>query len=487
MHDFDPTFKNPLYTEYLDEWTANADFAEMRLAVLRAGVYLKRWGGVQQEALTQYDLRKGWSAQFDHAPELIDIRMTELWRESPVRTFGESPFEPQIRAFLGNVDGGGTNMDTFMRRVTEGMLVNGVDVLVDKEATLITPVSAADENAQPLVAAFGPLDRVDWCTDHAGKYLWIRFALGVDPCTDEMGLAGTVERFVTYDRQGFRIHLEDFDTGDTETIEGTHMMGIVPVVQVYQGLSIHNGRDAIATSIMSKLAPLSQYMLELSSQSQLDLFMTVAFYVATGIQAEELPKELGASFIIGLSAAEADFKPVNPNVAHITEKRDWMAAMSLLMLRKGKVMGLNATEKGSAQSGIQVALESSPLHSELAASAAVLERSDREIVRLAISREQGRLLTMEELGYEVKYTKTFTLQSLQQLAEEGKALSEIRGIEQVPELMRAHLLRIANHLTIPGSDRHKEIVKQIEAFTGDMGGITDPLTGEDDDTGTGRL
>jgi len=478
MSDINPTLKNPLWTEYEPEWQANLDFAEMRQSVLRAGTYLDRWGGEQREALTQYNLRKNWAAQFDHAPELIDIRMTELWREAPVRNYEDSPFESQIEAFLANVDGGGTDINSFMRRVTEGALVNGVDVLVDKDATLVEPVSAADENAQPFVSDFGPLQRYDWCTDHANKYLYVLYYLGADPCIDERTAAGEVERYVVYDREGWRVYTENFDTGETTMAEGTHQMGIVPVVQVYQGFSIHDDNDAIATSIMSKLSPLSQYMLDLSSQSQLDLFMTVAFYVATGIQADEMPKELGASYMVAFGDPQADFKPVNANVSHITEKRNWLSAMSLLMLRKGKVMGLNASETGNAQSGIQVALESSPLHSELAATAGMLERSEREIVRLAVSREQGRLIPFEELGYDVKYTKTFTLQSLQQLAEEGQKLSEIEGISQVPELMRAHLLKIASHLVTPGSDRHKEIVKQIEAFTGDMGGITEPLEDE---------
>lgn len=484
MPDFDPTFKHPLRIKYQGEWEANLDFAEMRLDVLRSGVYLDRWGGEQQEAKTQYGLRKKWAAQFDHAPELIDIRMTELWREAPVREFEDSPFKAQIEAFLADVDGGGTEMDTFMRRVTEGALINGVDVLVDKGATLVDPVSAADENSEPFVSEFGPLERFDWCTDHAGKYQWVRYSLGVNPCLDEGGTRDNIERFVTYDRLGFKVHTENFETGETTTIDGKHNMGIVPVVQVYQGFSIHDGNDAIATSIMSKLAPLSQYMLELSSQSQLDLFMTVAFFVATGITPEEVPKEMGASYIIAFGAPEADLKPVNPNVAHITEKRDWMAAMALLQLRKGKVMGLNATETGSANSGIQVALESSPLHSELASTAGMLERADREIVRLAISRGEGRLVPMDEIGYQVKYTKTFTLQSLLQLAEEGQKLSEIQGIGEVPELMRAQFARIAGHIATPGSKQHEKIMEEIEAFTGDMGGITDSITGEEE---PGRL
>lgn len=461
----DTNLRHPLYTEYLAEWLANIDFAEMKRATLRDGTYIPRWGGEQREAKVQYDNRKRWSAQVDHAPELLDTRMTELWREEPIRTFGESPFEKQIDAFLVNVDGAGTKINAFMKRLTEGVLINGVDVLIDKTATLVDPISLADEDAIPFATPFGPLKRLDWATDHAGKYLWVLYSLGVSPRTVPTLADDFVERLVLYTREGWTLITENFDSGETLELSGEHNMGIVPVVQVYQGHSIHDDQQAIATSIMSKLAPLSQYMLDLLSQQQLDLFMTVAFYVVTGVAPDQVPKEFGASYIMGISDPAGDMKPVNPNVAHITEKRKTMEWLQLVQLRKGKVMGLNATMSGRAQSGVQFALESSPLHSELSQTASVLEDSEMDIVRLAISRQEGRLIPTDELGYEVKYPHTFTLQSMQALADEGKALSEINGIEEVPEILQAHFRKIANQITKPGSDQNKAIIAAIDKFT----------------------
>jgi hypothetical protein len=478
MADFDPSDKNELYVQYKEEWQSNLDFAEMSLATLRDGSYLPQWGGVESESQGQYNRRKEWSAQFDPAPELVDIRVKEIWRTNPERVYEDSTYAKQIEAFINNVDGAGTHMDTAMKRVTELMHVNGVDVLVDKESSIGEPLTLADEAGQPYISMFGPLDRPDWGTDHAGKYYFVRYDLGEDQRMDEGGESEDLHWYVTYTRDVGRVHLSSTD--GTETEEFRHNMGIVPVVQVYWGGSIQYPNEAIATSIMSQLSPLSQYMLKLSSQGQLDLFMSVAFFVATGIQPEELPKELGASFMVAMQTAEADLKPVFANVDHIVEKREWMQYIWMLMLKKGKVTGLSGTLDGTAQSGVQVAIEASPLHSELATTAGVLERAEVEIMRLAISRMEGRLIPVNELGYSVKYSKNFTLQSTRTLIDELKALSEVEGVQQFAEIMRVFMRKLANSIAMPGSPEHSKMIAEIDSFVGDDVDPEPILTTEDE-------
>jgi hypothetical protein len=463
MPEFDPRYRNPLYTLYLEEWNANKDFAEMPLHALRAGDYLPRWGGKPQESENQYTNRKCMSAQFDPAPELVDIRVKELWRTNPERVFEKSPYAKQIEKFLANVDGGGTDMNTFMKRVTELMHVNGVDVLVDKEATSVEPNTLADENSQPFLSTFSPQDRPDWSTDHAGRYLFVRYDLGTDQRLDETFGVGDTSTYVTYTREGGRIHLSDGDV--TATQEFTHNMGQVPVVQVYWGNSIQYTNEAIATSIMSQLSPLSQYMLKLSSQGQLDLFMTVAFFFGSGMSASDLPDGMGASMMITNTDAAADLKPVFANVNHIVEKREWLQYIWMLMLKKGKITGLSGTMDGTAQSGVQVAIEASPLHSELATTAGVLERAEVEIMRLAVSRMEGRPITTDELQYGVKYAKTFTLQSTSTLLGELKTLSEVDGIREFGEVMRVFMRKLANAIAIPGTPEHDKMLEEIKNFT----------------------
>ncbi len=462
-----PAHKNQLYHDFRGQWQTNLDFAEMSHKTLRDGVYLDKWGEKSSEASGQYNLRKLMSMLLDLAPDMISIRVEELWQTPPTRNFEQSSYKTQIQEFINNVDGGGTHMDTLMRRVTEKAYINGVDVLVDQGAIAAEPLTRADENTHAFTSVLGPLRRYDWATDHAGRYKWVRYYLGESQPDDEGGTGGGVDRYLTYTRDSWILYSEDYDNGETETQEGNHTMGIVPVVQVYLGHSIHDDNHAIATSLMSELSPISRYMLNLTSQGQLDLFLSVAFFVATGVTPEQLGGEMGAALTKILPSPESDFKPVFSSVEHIAEKRAWLELASQQMLRKGKVLGLAGSTEGRARSGVQVAIESSPLHSELMSTANLLETSDIEIVRLAVSRVVGKPISVDDLGYAVEYNKVFTLQSAMTLIEELKAFSEVQGASEIPSVTRLMIKRVVDSLVRQGSDEHKAITREIKAFTGD--------------------
>jgi len=467
--DIDPTVKHPLYTEYEEEWLLNTDIAEMRHATLRDGTYLDRFGSGSDkaEATSQYNIRKQMSLQSDIASSLIEMRVAELWRKNPGRQFADSRYKDIIEAFLADVDNGGTTMNTFMKRVTEKMHVNGVDVLVDSNVPAIEPLSAADENNTPFLSAFSPLARYDWSTDHAGRYWWVRYALGEEPTTEEgFAVSERTKRFVTYSRDSVTTYAVDMD-GTPEAVITTHNMEQVPVVQVYWGHSIHDDQPAIATSLMSQLSPISRYMLNLISQGQLDLYMTVAFFVATGVTADEVNPEFAASCIKAFTNPDADLRPIFANVDHIIEKRAWLDYFTLQMLRIGKVTGLNAATEGRASSGVQVAVEASPLHSELSSTAGVLETADIEIMRLLVSRKIGKPITTEELGYTATYNRTYTLQSVKSLIDEAVALSKVEGIEDVPLLMQVLLRKVLSASAREGSPEHDKALKQLERFVGE--------------------
>ena len=134
--DFDPSATNGIYDELKPSWELNRDFAEMHLHVLRDGGYLDPFGstGTATEASSQYAWRKGASMAIDHCADLINLRVDNIFRSPPVRKYEDSPHKEFIEAFTANVDGGGTDMDAFMRRALRAHYVNGVDIVVDKQA-----------------------------------------------------------------------------------------------------------------------------------------------------------------------------------------------------------------------------------------------------------------------------------------------------------------------------------------------------------------
>ncbi|MCP4409771.1 MAG: hypothetical protein GY807_18910 [Gammaproteobacteria bacterium] len=463
----DPTEKNAIYLDKIEEWTQNTDFAEMSLSILRDGDYLDEFGGKAAEAASQYNLRKKMSMQWDLCPDLIDMRVQELWRTSPARDYEGSKYKGEIEAFIADVDGGGTSIDGFMRDVTRLMHINGVDVLVDRENTEGIPVSRADEKGKAIVTAYTPSERFDWDTDHAGNFNWVRFDAGSVGTTDETQ-SGGAQRYITYTKNLWRVYLIDEDGKQAEEVaEGAHSMGIVPVVPIYWAKSVQYPNCGVAMSLMSRLSPISRYMLNLTSQGQLDLYLSVCFLVASGVEVDQLPSAIGASTLMTLSDPSADLKPVFTQTDHIKEKANWLNMATLAQLRIGKVLGLAASLEGRAQSGVQVAMEASPLHSELSATAKNLESSETEIVRLAVSRARGELIDRDDLGYSVKYNDRFTLQSATDLIKQASDLAKIPNASELSDLIRIYLRKILDHGARQGSKEYEDADEQLKNFTAD--------------------
>ena len=87
MTDFDPSQTRDIYNELAGAWQANADFAEMQEHILRDGTYLREFGGNAAEPAEQYELRKAVSLALDLCEDFIDLRVGNIFRVPPVRTF----------------------------------------------------------------------------------------------------------------------------------------------------------------------------------------------------------------------------------------------------------------------------------------------------------------------------------------------------------------------------------------------------------------
>jgi len=459
--DFDPTQTNDIYNDCLPEWEANRHFAEMPRKALRDGEYLPEFGknGTHKEPDSQYAWRKEAAMLMDVAPDLIGMRVEELWRQEPTRKYDDSPYAEHIEAFVRNVDGAGTGIDAFMRKLTRMVHINGVDVLVDKGACPTGVNSRADESATPYAQIFTPMDRYEWSCDFAGRYHWARYSLGAEASVDE-GCGAAGDYYLTYTRDLWRLYNCE-DKKPTMVEEGPHTMGIVPVVQCYTDVSTHEDLPGVPISLMSRLSPISEYMHNLSSQAQLDLLMSVAFFKAIGVPPDQIPEAIGVGTVVGISSPDGDFGPVNSETATIEEKRKWLELLTLVQLRIGKVLGLAATLEGRAQSGVQVAMEASPLHSELASTAGKLERWEKEIVRLAVSRVKGELVPIEDLQYAVEYNKRYTLQSAMDLIEQATKLLNMNGIDEVPKIAQLYLRKLIDAAIRSGTDEYTEAVEQL--------------------------
>ncbi|MCE5280248.1 MAG: hypothetical protein ABFD92_09240 [Planctomycetaceae bacterium] len=475
LTDFDPTRTCATYDELRGAWELNRDMAEMPLHVLRRGDYLDRFGADERgsvcEPAAQYAWRRNAAVAMDHCADLINLRVDNIFRAPPVRQYQHSPFGEFLGRFLSDVDGGGTGMDDLMRRALRMHYINGVDLVVDKSAAPAgaEPATLAQERQMgllPCVHLFSALERLDWAVDHAGRYVWARYALGGVPAADETAGPGDVRRYLTVMADQWRLYEVDAE-GPTRLWNGPIALGLCPVVSFYYKTASASEYPKVPLSLLSRIAPIARYLLNLVSQIQIDVYRNIGFLVATGVSPDQVPSEITPMGCWTLPEG-AQLKDVAGDVNHIRIKIELAQMLMEAILRIGKLTGSTGDLQSRASSGTQVAVERTDLDNEMQATACQAEQVEREIVRLAVSRHQGRLVAHDEIGYSVQYNKKFVLTSVADLVAQARQFVSMGIHQQVPTLLKVQLRKILDALTKDDDADYRTALNEIEsaAFAG---------------------
>ncbi|MBT3200084.1 MAG: hypothetical protein HN350_09225 [Phycisphaerales bacterium] len=466
--DFDPSQTNGVYDLFAPAWRMCRDFAEMHEHVLRSGEYLDRFGAGTGalEPASQYGWRTQAGFAMDYCADLIDLRVGNLFRTAPVRTFQGGKWSEFIGRFVEDVDGGGTHLDAFMARALRQYYISGVDIVVDKTRT---PEGAApetrDQEAQlgrrPYLAAFSPLERVDWACDHAGGYKWVRYDLGSQPPAAEDASPGD-RRYLTLTADQWRLYQVSEDGDEpVQFSSGPMRLGLPPVISFYYRQSVRPDYRGVPLSLLTRIAPVARALLNLVSQGQLDIYMAIGVLAAIGVDADRLPKEMAPMCWLGLPDG-AQIQHIHPAVEHVQEKRKWIAMLSETILRMGKLIGASGKVSARATSGFQVAAERTDLDNEMSATAAQAEAVERDIIRLAVSRMEGRLVDHAEIGYSVEYNKKYVLAPAADIVAQAREFFATGLAGDVPQISRLFLGRILDSLIKKDDPRYTQIAAAIE-------------------------
>jgi hypothetical protein len=468
--DFDPTRTHAAWVLFAPSWEMNRDFAEMHEHVLRSGKYLDRFGQGTSAAENpaQYAWRRQAALAIDCCGELVDLRVGNLFRTRPIRTFSDSPWASTIARFLSDVDGAGTDMDSFMRQALRLHYVNGVDIVVDKtppppELEIRTRAQELQSGARPYLTALDPLARVDWSCNHAGRYHWVRYHLGQATSRDEASGPGP-EQYLTLTRDQWRLYRVD-RSGARPAVtraSGATALGVVPVVPLYYRTSTHRQYGPMPLSLMTRISPVARGLLNLLSQGQLDIYMAIGILAASGVEPDQLPREVAPMCWLGLPDG-AKVQHITPAVEHIREKRAWAQMLMEAILRMGKLLGATGKLTGSANSGFQVQAERTDLDNEMSATAGQLEQVEREVMALMISRQEGRRIDPDRIGYSVAYNRKFVLTAVGDLLEQARTLLSIPAPAKIPELSRLFLQRVLDAVLRRDHPSYEKVRKAIES------------------------
>ncbi|MCE5277187.1 MAG: hypothetical protein ABFD92_16790 [Planctomycetaceae bacterium] len=471
--EFDPQAVHPLYSKLLPSWLLNRDFAEMHLHVLRDGEHLDKFGGDtgdNVEPAAQYAWRRNASFAMDHCQDLINLRVDNLFRSLPSRHYDASAYKEIIDRFVKDVDGAGTSMDKLMRRVVAMHYINGVDVVVDKKRPPegSAPKDRAEEAAlglRPYVHVFSAIERMDWAVDYAGKYLWARYRLGAPSKADETDAQIAACQYLTMTAGQWRLYTVSGDGKTATTVEsGTIAIGQVPVVTMYFKESMRADFPKVPLSLLSRIAPIARFLLNLISQIQIDIYRSIGFMVATGVGSDQIPSTITPMGCWALPEG-ASITQIAAEFDQIRGKIEFAQMLMESILRIGKLTGNQGDLQSRAASGVQVAVERTDLDNEMRSTAGAAEEVEREIIRLMVSRELGKPITADELGYSVEYNKKYVLTSVSELIAQARAWVSVGVQDELPSTTKAMFSKIVDAMINDDDPMHEKAMKEIEAAT----------------------
>jgi len=238
-------------------------------------------------------------------------------------------------------------------------------------------------------------------------------------------------------------------------------LGTVPVVRLYYAQSSRGDCRGVPLSLLTRIAPVARAMLNLLSQGQLDIYMAIGVLAAIGVEPDRLPTEMSPMCWLGLPD-DSSVQHLQPAVEHVREKREWVRMLSEAILRMGKLTGPTGELVGRATSGFQVAAERTDLDNEMSRTASELEAAERSVIRLAVSRMEGRPVSAEEIGYAVEYNRKYVLTPAADIVRQAREFFDAGLDRRAPEMARIFLRRILDNLLKKDDPRYAEVAKAIE-------------------------
>jgi hypothetical protein len=363
---------NTLYQNYFDTWKYYLESYTGGEEYRSAG-HLVRY---QLENEREYNARLEQTPLDNHCNSVISVYNSFLFREQPVREFGQIEGSREVKEFLKDADYDGRSLTAFMKDVATWASVFGHCYVMVTKAN-IGATTRAEEQAQgvrPYVSYLTPLVVLDWeyTRSPVGRYELTYFKY----LEDVNGQINTVKEW----RQD-SITTTVVDTENNHVIEITeepNQLGKIPAVCVYNQKGIARG---IGVSDIADISDLQKFIYngtsEIMQSIQMDthpsLVATTECNVGTGSGALiHMPENMDP----GLKPYLLEFTGagVDKILSAIKQKEDAINNIA-------NTGAVRATESRT-MSGVAMEVEFQLLNAKLAEKADNLELAEEQIWRL---------------------------------------------------------------------------------------------------------
>jgi len=193
----------------------------------REGKYLNKR---DLESDDKYARRLRQATYTNYCAPIVDTYVDYLMGGNIERDYGKLAGSPSFDSFLADADGAGRSYKALMTVVARlSSVQGGCAVVVDKPAVQAeTRAQELAAGARPYCAIYEGYDIIDWSLSREG------WRLALDSVTlAEPAEARDRERYRIWTREGWQLWDQPKGSGDATLLdEGTHALGVVPVVFV---------------------------------------------------------------------------------------------------------------------------------------------------------------------------------------------------------------------------------------------------------------
>lgn len=179
------------------------------------------------ELATKYDRRKKLSYFLNYVKPVVDSLVNPIFKTLPTRDNKSNTYE----LFENDVDGAGTGLNTFMKRVAIRAKLHGVEfIVVDMErledGSVLTQKDRIENRVYPYLYSLSPANVDKWFLDKLGRLVSITYHIE-DNVLQKDGTVKRVRENWTWTKETCIRRVEDKE----EVFENP--IGIIPIIPVY--------------------------------------------------------------------------------------------------------------------------------------------------------------------------------------------------------------------------------------------------------------
>ena len=436
----------------------------------KSGSYLTQYVGENQAPGDQYGKRLDSTPLDNHVQTTVDIYRSFLFRTLPKRELGLLINNPLVNAWLYDTDQEGQSLDSFLKTVNDGAMVQGgMWILVDKPSYKVeTQAEAIELGIRAYAAAYTPQNVLDWYYERSltGKmeleYIKVRESENDESVTFTCWHKTYVEKYKVS---------KDENTGDYRAImeheEYDNPLGYIPFIF---HAPLKSPTKGVGISLVADVANQQKFIY--NCLSEVEQHLRISSH-PTLVKPTSTDAVAGAGSILNLDeSVDPGLKPylLSPTLSTTDSILKAIENSVAAIQRMTHTSSIQATH-GTPMSGVALQTERQLLNAKLADIADTLQETEYQMWIMWLD---WQALSMPE-DFIVDYPDTFDMRD-EHLELDFLMKARSSGVNN--KMFQDEISKQVVALTVDDDELQSEILADMDKDDFEPHEMTDPMSGK---------